>query len=76
MAIPASTIMIRMLDSCIRMLATNGMRKLFIDAVKGGDQGFLGLGKWLKHSGSLALCTDAALGFQKWAAYREVWHNV
>ncbi|KAK5654857.1 hypothetical protein OQA88_6893 [Cercophora sp. LCS_1] len=58
MAIPGSTIMIRMLDSCIRALATNGMRKLFIDAMKGGDQGF------------------QELGFQKWAAYREVWRNV
>ncbi|KAK4451881.1 hypothetical protein QBC34DRAFT_447338 [Podospora aff. communis PSN243] len=57
MAIPGSTIMIRLLDSCIRTLASYGMRSLFIDAVKGGDQGF------------------KELGFQKWAAYREVWRD-
>jgi hypothetical protein len=38
--------MIRLLDSCIRTLASHGMRKLFTDAVKGGDQGFKELGTW------------------------------
>jgi len=47
MTIPRSTIMIRLLDSCIRILANEGMRNLFIDAVKWGDQGFQELGKWL-----------------------------
>lgn len=46
MAIPRSTIMIRLLDSCIRTLASYGMRNLFIDAVKWGDQGFQELGTW------------------------------
>ncbi|KAK1760497.1 hypothetical protein QBC47DRAFT_419271 [Echria macrotheca] len=53
-----STIMIRLLDSCIGLLAKHGMRKLFVDAMRGGDQGF------------------QELGFQKWAAYREIWRNV
>ncbi|KAK0652260.1 hypothetical protein B0T16DRAFT_99246 [Cercophora newfieldiana] len=44
MAIPRSTIMIRLLDSCIRTLASYGMRNMFIDAVKWGDQGFQELG--------------------------------
>jgi hypothetical protein len=38
--------MIRLLDSCIRTLADHGMRNLFIDAVKWGDQGFQELGTW------------------------------
>jgi len=46
MAIPRSTIMIRLLDSCIRILASYGMRNLFIDAVKWGDQGFQELGTY------------------------------
>ncbi len=37
--------MIRLLDSCIRVLSEQGMRKLFIDAVKGGDEGFQSMGK-------------------------------
>jgi len=58
MAIPRTTIMIRLLDSCIRNLINYGMRNLFIDAVKWGDQGL------------------QELGFQKWAAYRDVWRKV
>ncbi|KAH8881536.1 hypothetical protein GQ53DRAFT_667793 [Thozetella sp. PMI_491] len=44
-------IMIRLLDSCIRILAEQGMRKLFIDAVKGGDEGFQSMGfqKWAQY---------------------------
>lgn len=42
--------MIRLLDSCIRILSEQGMRKLFIDAVKGGDEGFQSMGKpFLSH---------------------------
>ena len=37
--------MIRLLDACIRMLAEKGMRKLFIDGVRGGYVGFQSLGK-------------------------------
>jgi hypothetical protein len=37
--------MIRLLDKCIRILASQGKRKLFIDAVKGGDEGFQSMGK-------------------------------
>ncbi|KAK3326278.1 hypothetical protein B0H66DRAFT_472711 [Apodospora peruviana] len=58
MAKRRDAVMIRLLDSCIRLLSEQGMRKLFIDAVKGGDEGF------------------QALGFQKWARYREVWRDV
>lgn len=37
--------MIRLLDSCIRVLAEQGMNKLIIDAVKGGDEGFQSMGE-------------------------------
>jgi hypothetical protein len=39
------SIMIRLLDSCIRTLAEQGMNKLLIDAVKGGDEGFQSMGE-------------------------------
>ncbi|KAK0720837.1 hypothetical protein B0H67DRAFT_600210 [Lasiosphaeris hirsuta] len=47
-AISRNTIMVRLLDSCIRLLESQGMTSLLIDAVKGGDQGFqdLGFQKW------------------------------
>ena len=37
--------MIRLLDSCIRILEGQGMRGMFIDAVKGGDEGFKSMGE-------------------------------
>ncbi len=37
--------MIRLLDSCIGLLASQGMNKLLIDAVKGGDEGFQSMGE-------------------------------
>lgn len=39
--------MIRLLDSCIRLLADQGMNKLLIDAVRGGDEGFQSMGRCL-----------------------------
>ena len=37
--------MIRLLDSCIRILAGQGMQGMFIDAIRGGDEGFQSMGK-------------------------------
>ncbi|KAK3296932.1 uncharacterized protein B0H64DRAFT_113993 [Chaetomium fimeti] len=44
-------VMIRLLDSCIRLLANQGMNKLLIDAVTGGDEGFQSMGfqKWARY---------------------------
>jgi len=44
-------VMIRLLDSCIRLLTEQGMNKLLIDAVKGGDEGFQSMGfqKWARY---------------------------
>lgn len=52
------SVMIRLLDTCIRLLQDQGMRHVFLDGIKGGDEGF------------------QAMGFQKWARYRDVWRNV
>ena len=37
--------MIRLLDSCIRLLEDQGMNKLLIDAIKGGGDGFQSMGE-------------------------------
>jgi len=37
--------MIRLLDFCVQTLAEQGMTKLIIDAVKGGEDGFRSMGK-------------------------------
>jgi len=39
------SVMIRLLDACVRTLKDQGMRKMFLDAVKGGHQGFQSTGK-------------------------------
>lgn len=38
-------VMIRLLDSCIRTLAEQGISQLLIDAVRGGDEGFQSMGE-------------------------------
>ncbi|KAM7189622.1 hypothetical protein V8F20_010056 [Naviculisporaceae sp. PSN 640] len=45
------SIMLRLLDSSIRLLSEQGMRKMFIDAVKGGEEGFQSMGfqKWARY---------------------------
>lgn len=73
------TIMIRLLDSSIRILSEQGMKGMFIDAVKGGDEGFQSMGELLlfwELSILLLSSTNTPLGFQKWARYREVWREV
>ncbi len=37
--------MIRLLDACVKSLLDQGMRKMFLDAMKGGYEGFQSLGK-------------------------------
>lgn len=37
--------MIRLIDTCVKLLAEQDMRKMFIDGVKGGEVGFRSLGK-------------------------------
>ncbi|KAL2268655.1 hypothetical protein VTJ83DRAFT_3501 [Remersonia thermophila] len=37
-------IMIRLLDSCIRLLADQGMKSMLVDAMKGGEEGFQSMG--------------------------------
>lgn len=69
--------MIRLLDACIRFLAEKGMRRLFIDGVRGGDEGFQSLGEDDPIGPSCLVTSSLTLvsGFQRWAAYRDVWRN-
>jgi len=36
--------MIRLLDACVQSLRAQGMRKMFLDAIKGGYEGFQSIG--------------------------------
>lgn len=38
-------IIVRLLDECIVTLSGHGMQRLFLDAIKGGDEGFQRLSK-------------------------------
>jgi hypothetical protein len=38
-------IMIRLLDECIRMLSEQGILRLFVDAIRGGDERFQSTGQ-------------------------------
>ncbi|KAB5575719.1 hypothetical protein GE09DRAFT_601907 [Coniochaeta sp. 2T2.1] len=44
-------IMVRLLDACVRLLSEQGMRRLFVDAIRGGDVGFQSTGfqKWARY---------------------------
>ncbi|GAP87625.1 putative glycoside hydrolase family 3 [Rosellinia necatrix] len=46
------TVMIRLLDACIAVLRDHGMRRVYLDAIKGGDEGFQSMGfqKWATYS--------------------------
>ncbi|WQF79541.1 Putative GNAT domain, acyl-CoA N-acyltransferase [Colletotrichum destructivum] len=45
------SVMTRLLDTCVKLLAEQGMRQMFIDGAKGGDAGFQSLGfrEWAKY---------------------------
>lgn len=36
--------MVRLLDACVRALRREGMNRMYIDAVKGGEAGFQSIG--------------------------------
>ncbi|KAI1823350.1 hypothetical protein F4861DRAFT_540105 [Xylaria intraflava] len=46
------TVMIRLLDACITALRNQRMQHVYLDAIKGGDEGFQSLGfqKWARYS--------------------------
>ena len=39
------SVMIRLLDACVRALREQGMSKMFLDAMKGGQEGFQSIGR-------------------------------
>lgn len=38
--------MVRLLDACVQTLSTQGKRRMYIDAVKGGESGFQAMGSY------------------------------
>jgi hypothetical protein len=38
------TVMIRLLDTCITVLRDLGMQHVYLDAIKGGEEGFQSMG--------------------------------
>lgn len=46
MTISKDTVMIRLLDACVTILKDQGMKRVFLDAVKGGYEGFQSMGKF------------------------------
>lgn len=75
------SIMVRLLDACVQALQYQGMSKMYIDAVKGGEAGFQSIGLSFLFLYCVFLDTsethvDCVIGFQKWATYREVWKSV
>ncbi|KAL2024963.1 hypothetical protein VTK56DRAFT_3662 [Thermocarpiscus australiensis] len=62
--VPRDSVMIRLLDTCIRALKDAETNKLFIDGVKGGDDGFLELGfqKWARYIEVWRDCPDGGAG--------------
>jgi hypothetical protein len=71
------TIMLRLLDECMRALSYQGMQKLFFDAVRGGDEGFqsLSTGFHLCPTIERLSANVGFAGFQKWARYRDIWRK-
>jgi hypothetical protein len=53
--------MIRLLDTCIRVLKDAETNRLFIDGIKGGDDGFseLGFRKWARYIEVWRECRDS-----------------
>lgn len=75
-----NSVMIRLLGTCVEILQGYGMQHVFLDGVRGGDQGFQDLGEKIR-----MICApppssedgpNVSAGFQKWAQYRDVWRPV
>ncbi|KAL8371738.1 hypothetical protein RB595_001508 [Gaeumannomyces hyphopodioides] len=47
-------VMVRLLEACVRSLQEQGMQGMFLDAIRGGDEGFLVMGfrKWARYHDS------------------------
>jgi len=39
------TVMIRLLDACIAALRQKGMQRIYLDAIRGGEEGFQSMGE-------------------------------
>jgi hypothetical protein len=68
------TVVNGIIDTCVRYLQEQGMRKMFIDGVTDGLDSLGRLGRAI-HS-NVFLKPLIETGFQEWASYRDVWKNV
>ncbi|KAK0747276.1 hypothetical protein B0T21DRAFT_417558 [Apiosordaria backusii] len=59
--VPRDSVMIRLFDTCIRVLKDAKTNRLFIDGIKGGDDGFseLGFRKWARYIEVWRECRDS-----------------
>ncbi|KAL2760484.1 hypothetical protein ACRALDRAFT_2024454 [Sodiomyces alcalophilus JCM 7366] len=48
------SIMVRLLDTCVKLLSHKGMKRMFLDGMRGGDEGFQSLGfqRWSRYRDS------------------------
>lgn len=49
-------IMIRLLDACVKTLSEQGMQRVFVDAIRGGDQGFQSTGRRTRAPNPQSVC--------------------
>jgi hypothetical protein len=74
-------VIIRLMNYCVQVLESQGMEKMFLDAVRGGSEGFQAIGKiasiYSTHIARAKFTDDdlRCLGFQKWASYKHVWRD-
>lgn len=71
-----NSLMIRLLGTCIEKLQNDGMQQIFLDGVRGVDQGFEDLGTSQIVLLISGYYSNSSSGFRKWAVYRDVWQAV
>lgn len=67
-------LIIGLLDACVRNLQDQGMRKMFLDSVAEGLDGFKRLGEFLAMALTCFLCS-LRIGFVECARYKDVWKD-
>lgn len=68
--------MFRLLNTCIRSLDVHGLRRVFLDGMKGGREGFQSIGESCELERSSIALIRQQTGWQEWARYREAWQPV
>lgn len=63
-----------LLGACAKVLAERGMRRMFVDGIKG--EGLQALGRCPVSSGCVGIRLMSGVGFKEWATYRDVWQRM